>query len=113
MTFSKANSTTFGDTGSKPVVDKLVLATVNAPYKRDISAATLSACLADTEFSNWLVHAATFFTDVDVDLVFRFAELHGISKSVLAKAYMAIRAETGERNPELEAELVSLGTAAQ
>jgi len=113
MTFSKTNSTTLTETGSTTAVDKLVLATVNAPYKRDISASTLSACLADGEFSNWLVHAATFFTDVDVDLVFRFAALHGISKSALAKSYRAIRAETGERNPNLEAELVPLGTAAQ
>ena len=112
MKLAKTNTRTLRAAGKTSAVDKLVLATVNAPYKRDISAAALSECLVDAELGNWPVHVATFFTDVDADLVFRFAALHGISKSGLAKAYFAMRAETGEHNPDLEAELVPLGTAA-
>jgi hypothetical protein len=87
------------------------LATINAPYKRDISAAALIECLASADLGIWPVHVATFFTDVDMDLVFRFSEAHGISRSNLTKAYLAMKARTGERNPALEAELVPLGTA--
>ena len=62
-------------------MDKLVLATVNAPYKRNIDAATLRDCLAKLDLDPWLVHVATFFTDVAPELVFKFADQHGISKS--------------------------------
>jgi hypothetical protein len=99
--------------GKTSGVDKLVLATVNASYRRDISAATLSECLASAGFGNWLTHVAAFFTDVDAHLVFRFAASHGIGKSDLAKAYFAMSAQSGERNPALEAELVPVGTAAR
>ncbi|MDX8456893.1 hypothetical protein RFM98_29585 [Mesorhizobium sp. VK9D] len=70
-------------------VDGLVLATVNAPYKRDISVAALRECIAKAKLDDWPVHVATFFTDVEPFLVFQFASAHGISKSKLAKAYMA------------------------
>ncbi len=87
-------------------VDKLVLATVNAPYKRSIDAATLQNCLAGLDLDRWLVHIATFFTDVAPGLVFKFADQHGISRSKLAKAYLAMRKRTGEQNPDLETDLV-------
>lgn len=94
---------------SKPdSIDKLVLATINAPYKRSIDAATLRECLADAKLDQWSVHLATFFTDVAPDLVFRFADRHGISHADLAAAYLAVKAKTGEQNPDLEAELVAL-----
>ena len=98
--------------GHDAAVDKLVLAAVNAPYKRDISADALSECLATAELGGWPVHVATFFTDLDPSLVFRFAASHGISKAGLAKAYSVMKAQTGERHPALEAELAPLGTAA-
>jgi hypothetical protein len=93
-------------------VDKLVLATVNAPYKRIIDAKTLAGCLAEAEPGGWSVHLATLFTDVRPDLVLAFAAAHGLSKSQLAQAYFAIKNRTGEQNPDLEAELVSLATVA-
>ena len=94
-------------------VDKLVLATVNAPYKRDIDAATLRDCLARLDFDQWLVHVATFFTDIAPELVFKFADRHGISRSTLAKAYLAIKKRTGERNPDLEADLVPVAPSSR
>jgi hypothetical protein len=112
MKLEKTNADAFSATGKAPMVDKLVLSTVNAPYKRDISAAALSECLANAELGIWPVHVATFFTDVNPDLVFRFAASHGISNSDLAKAYLAMKTETGERNQDLEAKLVPLGTVA-
>ena len=95
--------------GSAPsAVDKLVLATVNAPYKRRIDAAVLQNSLAKLDFDRWLVHIVTFFTDVAPKLVFEFADQHGISRSALAKAYLTIKKRTGERNPDLEAGLVAM-----
>jgi PHD/YefM family antitoxin component YafN of YafNO toxin-antitoxin module len=96
-----------------PAVDKLVLATVNAPYKRSIDAAALRACLAGRDLDPWLVHVATFFTDVAPELVLEFAERHGISRSALAKAYRAMTRKTGERNPHLEAALVRMAPSSR
>jgi antitoxin Phd_YefM of type II toxin-antitoxin system len=94
-------------------VDKLVLATVNAPYKRAIDAAALQASLAKLNLDRWLVHIATFFTDVAPELVFKFADQHGISRSRLAEAYRAVKRRTGERNPNLEADLVPMAPPAR
>lgn len=108
MTFAASNGQRVGTTKDVSAVDKLVLATVNAPYKRAITAATLRDCLVKAKLDHWSVHVASFFTDVAPDLVLRFASNHGISKSKLAEAYFAMKAKTGERNPELGAELVRL-----
>jgi hypothetical protein len=94
-------------------VDKLVLATINAPYRRAIEAAVLHECIVRARFEGWSAHVASFFTEVAPDLVFGFADKHGISRSALAEAYLAMRARTGERNPALEAELVPMASAPQ
>ena len=94
-------------------VDKLVLATVNAPYKRSIDAATLAASLDNLESDQWLVHVATFFTDVAPELVFKFAKRHGISRAKLARTYLATKSLTGEQNRELEADLVPVAPSAR
>ena len=91
-------------------VDKLVLATVNAPYKRAIDATTLQASLTKLNLDRWLVHIATFFTDVAPELVFKFADQHGISRSNLAEAYLAVTEKTGARNPNLETYFVPLAS---
>jgi hypothetical protein len=101
---SGASDTTF--------VDRLVLARVNAPYKRVIGAEILVECLAKAELGDWPVHVTTFFTEVDPDLVFAFATTHGISKSELAQAYFATKQKSGEGNPDVEAKLGSLAAAA-
>jgi hypothetical protein len=44
--------------------------------------------------------------------VFAFAAAHGLSKSQLAQAYFVSKERTGEQNPDLEAELGTLATAA-
>ena len=112
MKLTKLDTGSPGAIGKPLAVDKLVLATVNAPYKRDISVAALSECLANAELDAWAVHVAAFFTDVSPDLVFSFAASHGISKPALAKAYLAMKTSTGECNSDLEAKLVPVGTAA-
>ena len=93
-------------------VDKLVLATVNAPYKRDIVASTLAECLIEADPGDWLVHVATFFSDVSARLILAFAASHGISRIKLAQAYSAMKAKTGEFNLELEAVLEPMATVA-
>lgn len=90
---------------SKRSVAELVLGTTNAPYKRSITAAELARGLASGKSEPWTVHIATFFTDVKPELILKFAEMHGISKRVLASTYCAMKAATGEANPALEAVL--------
>jgi hypothetical protein len=90
---------------SSAAVDGLVLGTVNSPYKRNITASILEACLKNAELGDWPVHVASFFTEVRPNLVLGFAALHGISNIKLAHAYLAMKSETGQSNPELETEL--------
>jgi hypothetical protein len=112
MTSAATRTHAIGSAAGVSAVDTLVLATVNAPYKRDISAAILQECIAEASFGDWRVHVATFFTDVAPDLILNFASAHGISKPRLAETYQLIKSKTGERNPELEAKLVSLAPSA-
>jgi excisionase family DNA binding protein len=93
-------------------VDELVLGTTNAPYKKAISAAQLAKHLASNRTRPWIVHLATFFTDVRPELILKFASIHGISKSDLATTYRAVKAATGEANPRLEAAFEQLAPAA-
>jgi hypothetical protein len=101
-----------GDCFQGTGVDSLVLATVNAPYKREISASKLAECLRNADAGDWLVHVATFFTDVRPAVVLAFADSHGISRGHLAAAYSAIKTETGERNLDLETVLEPMATVA-
>jgi len=87
---------------SKREVDGLVLGTTNAPYQRSITAAKLTRGLTSGKSEPWTVHVATFFTDVKPELILKFAEMHGISRQVLASTYRAKKAATGEANPALE-----------
>lgn len=87
---------------SKREVEELVLGTTNAPYKRSITATELTRGLTSGKSEPWTVHVATFFTDVKPELILKFAEMHGISKRVLASTYRAMKAATGETNPALE-----------
>jgi prevent-host-death family protein len=96
---------------SKREVDDLVLGTTNAPYKRSITATALAKCLASGKNEPWTVHIVTFFTDVRPELIFEFAEMHGISRRALASSYRALKAATGEGNPALEAILDQLAPA--
>jgi predicted transcriptional regulator len=90
------------------VIDDLVLGTTNAPYRRSISAAELVAGLTSRASDNWMVHIATFFTDVRPELILQFAAYHGVSVDSLAAAYHGIRTRTGEASPALEAALERL-----
>jgi prevent-host-death family protein len=100
-----------GRSMSKREVNELVLGTTNAPYKRSITAAALAKSLASGKNEPWTVHVATFFTDVKPELIFEFAEMHGISRRVLASRYRALKAATGEGNQALEAILDQLAPA--
>ena len=81
---------------SKREVEELVLGTTNAPYKRAITATELTRGLVSGKSEPWTVHVATFFTEVKPELILKFAEMHGISRRVLASTYRAMKATTGE-----------------
>lgn len=105
MTFGTNKGRDISTAEGISAVDKLVLATVNAPFKRDIGAATLQECIARARLDEWPAHLAAFFTDVSPRLVFEFASIHGISRLTLAQAYLVMKARTGEQNLDLEREL--------
>lgn len=93
-------------------LDRIVLATVNAPWKRTIDAATLAAVLQERDPGLWLVHAVTLFTEVSPPLVIAFARAHGSTAEDVAAAYTAVKAASGERSTRLESHLAELGKAA-
>ena len=83
-------------------LEAIVLSVVNAPYKLAITALMLARCLSRGSLGAWPAHIATFFTEVDAELVFAFAERHGIPRHKLGEAYAAMKARTGKANPEIE-----------
>jgi len=89
-------------------VDRLVLGTVNASFKRSLDAETLAASVKSAEIDPWLPHIATFFIEVKPHLVLAFAEGHGITIAALGATYAKIKALTGEFNKVLDAELSGL-----
>lgn len=114
MTFAATKAQSIiGPTEDASVVDQLVLSTINAPYKRDITVTVLQECVSKAELAGWSVHVATFFRDVSPNLILSFASVHGISYSKLAEAYRVMKTETGERNPDLETELVAMAASAR
>jgi len=86
--------------------DRIVLATVNAPYKRDISAEQLAQCLLAASVEGWPSHVVSFFTEIRTGLVLTFAAEHGIPDDRLVAAYQAMKAYSGESNPGLEIRLL-------
>ncbi len=93
-------------------MDGLVLGTVNAPWKRSIDAVGLTRAITEQQTDAWLVHLATFFTEVRCGLILSFARAHNIGLSSLSAAYSCIKDATGESNAMLEAEFVRLGLSA-
>lgn len=98
-----------GDAAAAPSrIDRLVLATINAPYKRTMTAGALAQCLSAARLEGWPSHVVSFFTEVRTELVLGFAAEHHVSKACLASAYQAMKSYSGESNPDLENEFVSL-----
>ena len=112
MMFAATGTRNVGAAEGVSAVDSLVLAAVNAPYRRSIGVAALRECIATSGPAGWPVHVATFFTDLPPYLIFDFASAHGISRSRLAEAYAVMKTATGERNPALEVELVPVAASA-
>jgi hypothetical protein len=94
-------------------VDETVVLIVNAPYKNAIAATTLAACLSRGSVGAWPAHVATFFMDVDVEVVLAFAADHRIPRDRLGAAYAEMKSRTGESNPEIEGILAFPGGADQ
>jgi hypothetical protein len=78
----------------------LVLATVNAPYSKQLSAQELVHCLLDHAAARAAPgHMSSFFGDVAPELQCEFAELFGISHAQLTEAAKAFSNYSGESYP--------------
>jgi len=94
-------------------IDNLVMGTVNASWKTMLEADTLAQLVAAGDVETALPHLATFYSEVRDKLILAFAESHGISLAQLHATYKAVKALTGEKNPELEEDFGhSMGFAA-
>jgi len=80
----------------------LVLATVNAPYRRQLSARELADCLLDHAAARHLPgHMSAFFGEVAPALQADFAKAFGISQVQLAASAKAFAAYSGESYPSV------------
>jgi hypothetical protein len=78
----------------------LVLTTVNAPHRRQLSAKELADCLVHPAAAKSVPgHMSVFFGEVDAPLQLEFASQFGISKSELAASAKAFAAYSGESYP--------------
>ncbi|WP_454650532.1 hypothetical protein [Bradyrhizobium liaoningense] len=105
---SKSVGRSSNRTAAPKDVDRLVLGTTNAPYRRTINSTDLVARLASRDWQNWIAHVVTFFTEVRPELVLQFARLHGIPIKDLSAAYRSMKSATGETSPALERALERL-----
>jgi hypothetical protein len=112
MSQAIAQDQEFAGCGASSRTDKLVLTTVNAPYKRNITAADLAECLVAASVEGWPSHVVSFFTEVKAALVLGFAAEHHVPPACLVSAYEAMKNYSGESNPGLEDEFVSLAPSA-
>jgi hypothetical protein len=78
----------------------LVLATVNAPYSKQLDAQGLAHCLLDQAAAKAVPgHMSSFFGEVTPALQVEFAHLFDINDTELAAAASAFAAYTGESYP--------------
>jgi hypothetical protein len=78
----------------------LVLATVNAPYSKQLDAPALAHCLADPSAAKANPgHMSSFFGEVDPSLQVGFAESFNISYAALVTAAKTFAEYSGESYP--------------
>jgi hypothetical protein len=85
------------------MVDRLVLAVVNASLPEAIDARTLARSLGDdATLRRHLPHLAAFFLEVPVDACEQFVVEHGIAYPLVCAAYERVKAYTGESNADVD-----------
>ncbi|MCW2240764.1 hypothetical protein [Azospirillum canadense] len=92
-------------------VDRLVLCTVNAPWKRHLSAVELADAVVTVD-RGLLPHLANFFGEVDGGLIVAFATLHGIDQATLYQSYRMVEQLTATTNKDLEVAFAGMGVSA-
>lgn len=80
-----------------------VLTTMNAPYREQLDAATLAACLSDFDLAkHHSGHISTFLGEVPVALQVEFALAHGIAPHRLASLATSFSKWSGAPYPLAE-----------
>jgi hypothetical protein len=78
----------------------LVMATVNAPYSKKLSAQDLAYCLKDAQAAKAVPgHMSSFFGDVEPEFQYEFAALFDISGAQLVEAAAAFSKYSGASYP--------------
>lgn len=92
-------------------IDRLVLNTVNAPWRRRIDAASLAGCLmGGAGLQGWSEHVRTFFEDVPREAMLRFMVAHQLDPRAVLETYRVLT--TGAADAGLAEWLAELATAA-
>jgi hypothetical protein len=93
-------------------VDRLVLNTVNAPWRRRIGAVSLVGCLREgAGLQRWSEHVRTFFEDVPREAMLRFMVAHRLAPGTVLETYRTVMGSEAA-DAGLEAWLTELAAAA-
>jgi hypothetical protein len=94
-------------------VDLLVLDTVNASWRRAITAPTLLACLrGEGDVAAWPEHLRTFFEEVPREAMLRRIVAHRLPADRMLALYRALFAHDERGHDGIEAWLTELADAA-
>lgn len=94
-------------------VDALVLATVNASWRRAVGAPELVSCLRGERGDHlWGEHVRTFFEDVPLEAIFRFMLAHDIPAARLLATYRETCGADERHDDGIGAWLAALADAA-
>ena len=78
----------------------LVLTTINAPHRRQLTAEELAHCLRDHDAAKAAPgHMSSFFGEVEPELQLEFAHLFNITDAALIAAAKAFALYSGESYP--------------
>ena len=78
----------------------LVLTTVNAPYRKQLSAQELANCLLNQSAAKAVPgHMSSFFGEIEPDLQIDFAHQFNVTREALIAAAKAFAAYSGESYP--------------
>ncbi|HEX6012153.1 MAG TPA: hypothetical protein VFY87_10205 [Geminicoccaceae bacterium] len=96
-------------TGTTPDLDRVVEASVNAPFSTAVDAGSLARAIrADLVPDGYAPHLARFLGELPLDLILRFCDLHAIETSRLARFVRHRRRELVLWRPELDEHLDAL-----
>lgn len=85
-------------------VDALIITAINTCWREPIDLPTLLTLIREQRNPGpWLGQVLQLFSDIPVEAIARFADLHGLDRKTLERYYELVARSLGDQNPKLEA----------